>query len=324
MTTELSIALDRYDRHFPFFDGTAIAPPGFALKPFQVGQSARLKDGTDRHEEFLQGTYDVAEFSMSSFLMAKDQGYPIVGIPVFPRRLFSQSQMWVHPDSSIQSARELGGQRVALSAFQTTLSLLAKGDLTFYYGVPWQSIQWKLTTREKIPLEHGPEVSVEFIGDRDRLGERLHSGEIDAFFLPHPPHDVMIGRTPARRLFRDPEAEEDRYYADRGYFPIMHVVVIQEAVADAYPDLPRALMTTFHHAFDVAMGYYEDPNWSMLAGGRHYWELEQARFKGSPWTRGFNGNRANIEMMIRYAMDQGMVHSALTPEALFHASTWET
>jgi hypothetical protein len=72
------------------------------------------------------------------------------------------------------------------------------------------------------------------------------------------------------------------------------------------------------------MGYYEDPNWSMLAGGRHYWELEQARFKGSPWTRGFNGNRANIEMMIRYAMDQGMVHSALTPEALFHVSTWET
>ena len=60
MTTELSIALDRYDRHFPFFDGTAIAPPCFALKPFQVGQSARLKDVTDRHEEFLQGTYDVA------------------------------------------------------------------------------------------------------------------------------------------------------------------------------------------------------------------------------------------------------------------------
>jgi hypothetical protein len=28
--------------------------------------------------------------------MAKERGLPIKGIPVFPRRLFSQSQMWVH------------------------------------------------------------------------------------------------------------------------------------------------------------------------------------------------------------------------------------
>jgi len=261
---------------------------------------------------------------MSSFLMAKDQGYPIVGIPVFPRRLFSQSQMWVHPDSPIETAADLAGKRVALSAFQTTLSLLAKGDLTFYYKVPWQSIQWKLTTKEKIALTHGADVRVEFIGDRDRLGERLHSGEIDAFFLPHPPHDVMIGKTPARRLFRDAEGEEDRYYGERGYFPIMHVVVMQAAIADRYPQLPHALMTTFHEAFDTAMGYYEDPNWSMLAGGRHHWERERARFGGSPWTRGFRGNRENLEMMVRYAKDQGMVTGDLTPEALFHPSTWDT
>ena len=41
------------------------------------------------------------------------------------------------------------GRSVALSAFQTTLSLLAKGDLEFHYEVPWRSIHWKLTTQEK-------------------------------------------------------------------------------------------------------------------------------------------------------------------------------
>ena len=44
------------------------------IKPFQVGQSAKLQHGTDRHESFLRGQYDVAEFSMSSFLAAKTRG----------------------------------------------------------------------------------------------------------------------------------------------------------------------------------------------------------------------------------------------------------
>ena len=324
MGERLRMAIDRYDRHFPFFDHSLNLPSGIELECFQVGQSAKLRDGNGRHEEFLNGQYDVAEFSMSSYLMAKDQGYPIVGIPVFPRRLFSQSQMWVSADSAMTSASDLVGKRVALSSFQTTLSLLAKGDLTFYYNVPWKSIQWKLTTAEKIPIEHGPDVNVEFIGDRDRLGQRLRDGEIDAFFLPHPPHDIMVGNIPARRLFENVEEEEARYFRDRGYFPIMHVVVMQSDLAERRPELPMTMMALFHQAFEIAESYYEDPNWSMLASARHQWETERARFGGSPWKQGFRANRDNLEMMIRYAIDQGMIRGKLSPEDLFHESTWES
>ena len=255
---EITLAVDRYDRHFPFFDGSLSHDFDLDIKPFQVGQSAHLQHGTDRHESFLRGQYDVAEFSMSSFLAAKTRGYPIVGIPVFPRRLFSTSQMWVSLDSQITEPSHLIGRSVALSAFQTTLSLLAKGDLGFHYEVPWRSIHWKLTTKEKIPLEHGPDVSIEFIGERDRLGDRLHSGEIDAFFLPHPPANVMSGEIPARRLFLDPELEEERYFDEVGSFPIMHVIAIQESLANKSLGLPLELMEIFHSAFDIAEGYYED------------------------------------------------------------------
>ena len=125
---EIKLAIDRYDRHFPFFDGSLSHSFDFDIRPFQVGQSAMLQHGTDRHELFLDGQFDVAEFSMSSFLAAKTRGYPIVGIPVFPRRLFSTSQMWVSRDSDMTEPVHLVGKNVALSAFQTTLSLLAKGD----------------------------------------------------------------------------------------------------------------------------------------------------------------------------------------------------
>ena len=321
---EIKLAIDRYDRHFPFFDGSLTHSFDFDIKPFQVGQSALLQHGTDRHELFLDGQFDVAEFSMSSFLAAKTRGYPIVGIPVFPRRLFSTSQMWVKQDSDMTEPKHLIGKNVALSAFQTTLSLLAKGDLEFHYKVPWRSINWKLTTKEKIPLEHGPDVSVEFIGERDRLGDRLHSGEIDSFFLPHPPANVMNGEIPARRLFLDPESEEKRYFDQVGSFPIMHVIAIQDSLASQNPDLPLQLMEIFHSAFDIAEGYYADPNWSMLPGVRHQFERDRARFQGSAWPRGFAANRSNIDTLMRYAVDQGIGAEYLPPKALFASGTLGT
>src|SRR4051812_36723489 len=113
MTRDITIALDRYDRHFPFFDGTVKAPDGFRYKALQVGQSDMLRDGTNRHEDMIHHQkFDVAEFSMSTFLMAIDRGVPLIGVPIFPRRLFSQSCMFVRADSDIDSPAGLIGKRV--------------------------------------------------------------------------------------------------------------------------------------------------------------------------------------------------------------------
>ncbi|MCZ6814475.1 MAG: 4,5-dihydroxyphthalate decarboxylase, partial [Alphaproteobacteria bacterium] len=114
---ELTLAIERYDRHFPFFDGTVKAPDGYRLKVLQVGQSSALRDGVDRHGRMLHDEeFDVAEFSMSTYLMAKGRDMPIAGIPIFPRRQFSQIQIWVHPDSELWEPNELIGKNVALSS----------------------------------------------------------------------------------------------------------------------------------------------------------------------------------------------------------------
>jgi len=41
---DLKIALERYDRHFPFFTGDVKAPAGTTYRALQVGQSFPLKD----------------------------------------------------------------------------------------------------------------------------------------------------------------------------------------------------------------------------------------------------------------------------------------
>jgi hypothetical protein len=120
---KLTMALSHYDRHFPFFDGS-VSIDGVDLNALLVGQSEPLKHGVDRHERMLQkGEFDVCELSLSSYLMARSRGMPFTAIPVFPRRLFSMSQMWVRADAGINRPGDLIGRKVGLSTFQTTLSV---------------------------------------------------------------------------------------------------------------------------------------------------------------------------------------------------------
>ncbi len=115
---KITIALSHYDRHVPFFDGTVQAE-GIDLNVLIVGQSDRQRDGEERHERMLQkGEFDVAELSLSSYLMAKSRGMPFTAIPVFPRRLFSHSQMWINVDAGINEPKDLIGKKSACTAFK--------------------------------------------------------------------------------------------------------------------------------------------------------------------------------------------------------------
>ena len=114
---KLTMALSHYDRQIPFFDGT-VTLDGVDLTVLEVGQSNPLRHGADRHERMLQkGEFDICELSLSSYLIAKSRGMPFTAIPVFPRRLFSLSQMWVNVGAGIKSPKDLVGRKVGLSTF---------------------------------------------------------------------------------------------------------------------------------------------------------------------------------------------------------------
>jgi len=245
-------------------------------------------------------------------------------VPVFPRRLFSASQMFVHPLSNLWEPKDLIGKKVALSSFQTTLSLLAKGDLKFEYGVPWEDIHWLVTTEEKVAFTPKAGVKIDKLPKGTDLGILLANREIDAFFMPHPPHSVMSGKTKARRLFADTQQEELRYFHKYGYFPIMHVLAIQEDIVKREPWVAKALMETYASAKAIAESYYEDPNWSRLAWGRHYFEQERDLLPVDPWPIGFKVNKTNLEQFIKYSHDQALISERYAPERLFVEATLDT
>ena len=320
----LTLALSHYDRHIPFFDGSVHAE-GVDLQVLEVGQSNPLKHGQDRHERMLQRSeFDICELSLSSYLIAKSRGMPFTAIPVFPRRLFSLSQMWVNKNLGIKSLQDLIGKKVGLSTFQTTLSVLAKGDLQAEYGVPWRKLDWYMSKDEAVPIKPIDGVRMQILKPGQKIGAMLENGEIDALMVPHPPKEALRGGGNIRRLFTDLKAEETKYFRKNGYYPIMHVVAFKDQVLAQYPWLGRSVMEAFDKAKEACVEYYDDPNWSRFVWGRHLFEEERIAFGEDPWPHGVKKNRANLERFIGYSLDQGLMEKKLEVEELFAPSTLDT
>jgi 4,5-dihydroxyphthalate decarboxylase len=324
---ELTLAINRYDRHVPFFNGTVRPPVGIELRPLEVGESAVYRDGTDRHERMLKDrAFDIAEMSLSSFIMAvaRDPGLPLVGVPVFPRRFFSAGQIYVSTTSGITKPADLLGRKVGLHSFQTTLSVLGKGDLKLDYGVSWERIEWLCMRREVVPVDLGANVRVETLPPGQDIGTMLCEGAIDALISPQPRKSMLARPDRYRRLFPDTHAEELRYFNRHGFFPIMHLIVLKRELAERFADLPRELIRMFDEAKRLSYSYYDDSNYSLLVDARTLYEQQQADFGDDPWPNGFRANRRNLEQFILYSHDQRLIPAPYPPERLFHPSTHET
>jgi 4,5-dihydroxyphthalate decarboxylase len=220
-------------------------------------------------------------------------------------------------NAGIKSPQDLIGKKVGLSTFQTTLSVLAKGDLQREYDVPWRQIDWYISKEEAVPLKPMSGVKMQLLKPGQKIGAMLESGEIAALMVPHPPKEALRGGGPIRRLFVDPKAEEAKYFKKNGYYPIMHVVAFKDEVLGKNPWLVKSVAGAFDRAKAACMEYYDDPNWSRFVWGRQLFEEERAAFGDDPWAHGIEKNRANLERFIGYSLDQGLMEKKLGVEELF-------
>jgi len=319
----ITIALDRYDRHVPLFLGSIPGPGGLAYRALEVGMVPPRRDGVDRHGRMLRdGEFDAAEVSLASYIMAKSRGSTLQGVPVFPRKLYSQNHIFVNRRSGIAKPADLRGRRVGLWAFQVTMSVLAKGDLQSFYGVPWREIRWITQHPEEIAWSE-PGLAIERAPAGRDLAEMLVTGEIDAYIHPHPPHVVQRSADVAR-LFADVRAECARYTQTRGYFPIMHLVAVKPERLAERPTLARDLVALFDAAKEEAYDFYHDPGYGLPVFARNELEWQIDALGEDPWTSGLAANRANLEQFIDYMVDQRLLASRPSVDSLFHPSVHDT
>ncbi|MDH3443070.1 MAG: hypothetical protein OEN50_04030, partial [Deltaproteobacteria bacterium] len=212
---------------------------------------------------------------------------------------------------------DLAGKRIGLSAYQNTLGVLAKGDLTHFYGVPRDTVIWVTPGKEVIDIKLPPEVKIETRGSMAEIETDFVKGKIQAMFVSRLPTSFRERDPSVARLFLDPQAEEERYLREEGYFPIMHVLAFNKQLVEKHPESPQALYNIFEQARQKAMQRWVDPNWSMAMWGRREMERQNKIAGFDPWGNGIEANRKNLERFALYSHEQGLTRRRLTPEELF-------
>ncbi|MGI9570201.1 MAG: ABC transporter substrate-binding protein, partial [Desulfobulbia bacterium] len=133
----------------------------------------------------------------------------------------------------------------------------------------------------------------------------------------------LDGDPKIRRLFTDVKKAEQQYYRNTQLFPIMHAVAIRTEVANKYPWLPAAVFQMYSEAKQIAYANLATTTalWTTLPWALDEYE-ETTKLMGEDyWRYGIGANRTELELVMRYTYEQGLVKRPGDFEELFHPST---
>jgi 4,5-dihydroxyphthalate decarboxylase len=308
----LTFAAGDYESIRALKEGT-VQPDGIELTVLTAMTSDVRHWRTLRNHEF-----DIAELSMSNYLMAKYTGLPFVAIPVFLHRRFRHSFIYLNASKGIAQPTDLIGRKVGLRNFQATANLWIRGILEHDYGVPHRSIDWFKQDEEEVDWEPPTGLKLRRVGPGQDVEAMLLEGELDALIHPEIIKPMLERDSRVRRLFPDYRKLEIDYYRRTGIFPIMHTTAIKQAVVEKYPWVPISLMEAFEASKQVAYKRMENPRIVPLAWFRHFLEEQSEILGPDPWPYGLGeANRRALETLMQYSMEQGLLGRKLTLDELF-------
>ena len=235
-----------------------------------------------------QGSYDISEMALVTFLQAKAYGKPLVLIPAaVAARSQEISLIKLAKNDAIKGPADLKGKRIGVRAYSQTTGAWLRGIIQEEFGIAPEEIRW--TTFED---PHVAEYSDPPFATRAKPGsvllDMLRAGELDA---------VIVGNDkPSAPDLADvyPDAEEaGRAFARKhGFVPVNHVIVAKQSVVDSQRD---ALM--------------------------EFWAAVQAAWKDSASGKDLPIGRAAIEPSVALALKYISAQSML-PRPMTEADVW--
>ncbi len=276
-------------------------------------------DSTTRHWRFLRnGDFDVAEVSCSSYLVAKDQGMPFAGIPVFLHRRFRHGFMFINTTKGIEKPTDLIGCRMGTKQYQSSAQLWMRGILEHEYKVPHRSMEWYSELDESIDFDPPADLKLTRLPNDKSVETMLAEGELDAVLHPDLIQPLIDKDPRVGRLFPNFKEEEMEFYKRTQIFPIMHVMGIRQEIVDEHPWVPINLYHAFNEAKAIAMKRMVNPRIVPLAWYREAWEEQEEVLGPDPWEYGMTEKNENqLRILVGYSHEQGMIKRAIPLEELF-------
>ena len=276
-----------------------------------------------RHWRMIRNReFDVAELSMSNYLMAKYTGLPFAAIPVFLHRRFRHGFVFLNATKNIRKPADLIGKRVGLRNFQATANLWIRGILEHEYQLPHRSIQWFKQDEEEVEWTPPSGLNIQRVAAGKNVEQMLVEGELDALIHPDVIQPILAKDQRVSRLFPAYRELEIEYFKRTGIFPIMHTTAIKQEVVEKYPWVPINLMQAFEQSKKAAYKRMENPRIVPLAWFRHFLEEQDEILGADPWAYGLgDSNRKNLETLMQYSQEQGLLGRKMSLDELFINTT---
>ncbi|KQS60722.1 4,5-dihydroxyphthalate decarboxylase [Geodermatophilus sp. Leaf369] len=310
-----TLAVQAYDRFQPLFDGR-VRVAGAQLNCLDLPVEETF------HRMVAHQEFEVAELSLSTYVLTLSRGAPFVAIPVFPSRAFRHSAVYVPEGSPVTEPAELAGGVVGVPEYQITAAVWVRGILAEHHGLPVSAVHWKTGGLdapgrvEKIALDLPADVDVSPIGPEQTLSRMLADGELDAVVSARNPSTLGAG---VRRLFPDSPAVEAAYFARTGVFPVMHVLAMRRDVYQQHRWLAQELVKACEEAKRVGLAGIAETAALPYALPWLWAEVERTRTALGEdwWPYGLERNRTTLETFLRYSHEQGLAPRRYEPEELF-------
>lgn len=308
-----------YDRTHALIEGS-IKPEGLELDwqvlPYHEIWTRML----NRYE------FDASELSLSSYLIARTLGKPLIALPIFPARAFRHSCIFVNTGSGIREPRDLMGKKVGLAEFQQTATVWVRGALQHEYGVDLDKIHWFTWTKQsRMEIDMPRRYDVAQIPPDKAPDEMLAEGELDAIICANLFPLLLNGHPRIRRLFENYPEVEAAYFKKTGIFPIMHTVAMREELWKEAPWIAVNLFKAFQQAKAQAYARLNDlsPYKISLVWFREPVKQQKEILGDDPWPYGLAKNRHVVETLMGYLYEQGLARRKIPVEELFAPNTLE-
>ena len=309
----------------PLMDGR-VAIDGVHLNP--VVDLGPTPTGDSRMKT---GDFGICDLNMGYWLAAIDQGWDIVGLPLFVKRKSAYWFMVVRNDRGIAGPRDLEGKRVATRSFRSAIVTWCRGLLKHRHGVDTSTFRWLVTDAEDYFPMYDKSAQVEVVTDgrtgvKDQL-TRLLEGEVDAFLgdISDPELFAWVkADSRIRYLFPDYMDEDYRLWREMGIFTPVHMIVLSGALDREHPDLARRIYDAFEESkkqayFDLLR---DRAGFSVIYLREHV--EEQFKRWGDPWVYGIDANRGALNAYIDWSHDQGIMKKRYRLDEVFSKAVLDT
>ena len=297
---DLTLLLADYHRTRPLLSGE-IAAERVKLQP----RRAETGEACMRpvYEEF-----DIAEMSLSWYMMARCRNEPVIALPIFPLRMQIHPYIFCSPSSGIECPEDLHGKKIGMDEYRLTVGLWARGILQEHYGVRPEDCEWFTSAPERASFQPPAGVKVTVVDEPTEA--LLLRGEIDALIPPNIVPSFRAKDPRIRRVFKDIRATVNEYFRKTGIFPITHTLVVRQSLFDENPWLVSSLLNAFTQAEAVCRKTYDYAKRSAFPSAVLILEEEEELFGTNPWGHGLTPeNQAVLEKFVQYANEQGYIPS---------------